>query len=74
MTNGNKVRSVSRTIDQLVEEVPVFLLRIEEITEDLDDKLEWREFKFCFKVASSKVVSIFHVVYGVCIALRSCKI
>lgn len=57
MTSGNKVRSVSRSLEQLVEELPVFLLRLEEVTAALDDKLEWREFKFCFKVGSSKVVS-----------------
>ncbi|XP_054262009.1 uncharacterized protein LOC128985991 isoform X2 [Macrosteles quadrilineatus] len=55
LTSGNKVRSVSRSLEQLVEELPVFLLRLEEVTAALDDKLEWREFKFCFKVGSSKV-------------------
>lgn len=61
MTSGNKVRSVSRSLEQLVEELPVFLLRLEEVTAALDDKLEWREFKFCFKVGSSKVVSILFI-------------
>uniref|UniRef100_A0A1B6MP93 BTB domain-containing protein n=1 Tax=Graphocephala atropunctata TaxID=36148 RepID=A0A1B6MP93_9HEMI len=58
MTIGNKVRSVSRSLEQLVEELPVFLLRLEEVTAALDDKLEWREFKFCFKVGSSKVSGV----------------
>lgn len=55
MTSGSKVRSVSRTLEQVIEELPVFLLRLEEVTAALDDRLEWREFKFCFKVGSSKV-------------------
>ncbi|XP_075220250.1 uncharacterized protein LOC142323850 isoform X2 [Lycorma delicatula] len=55
MTSGNKVRSVSRSLEQVIEELPVFLLRLEEVTNALDDRLEWREFKFCFKVGSSKV-------------------
>lgn len=57
MTSGNKVRNVSRSLEQVVEELPVILLRLEEVIAALDDRLEWREFKFCFKVGSSKVVS-----------------
>ena len=57
MTSANKVRSVARNLEQLIEELPIFLLRLEEVTAALDDKLEWREFKFCFKVGTSKVVS-----------------
>ncbi|RZF40536.1 hypothetical protein LSTR_LSTR000415 [Laodelphax striatellus] len=55
MTNVNKVRIVSRSLEQLIEEIPIFLVRLEEITAALDDKLGWRDFKFCFKVGSSKV-------------------
>lgn len=61
MTTANKVRSVSRNLEQLIEELPVFLLRLEEVMAALDDKLEWREFKFCFKVGTSKVVSALKV-------------
>ncbi|XP_034251805.1 uncharacterized protein LOC117651669 isoform X2 [Thrips palmi] len=50
MSNTNKVRSVTRNLDQILEELPVFLLRLQ----DIDDKLEWREFKFIFKIAASK--------------------
>ncbi|XP_039292547.1 uncharacterized protein LOC111055920 [Nilaparvata lugens] len=55
MTNVNKVRIVSRSLEQLIEEIPIFIVRLEEITAALDDKLGWRDFKFCFKVGSSKV-------------------
>ncbi|KAJ1530441.1 hypothetical protein ONE63_005346 [Megalurothrips usitatus] len=51
MSSVNKVRSVARNLDQIMEELPVFLLRLQ----DVDDKLEWREFKFIFKIAASKV-------------------
>ena len=64
MTTANKVRSVTRNLEQLIEELPVFLLRMEEVMAALDDKFEWREFKFCFKVGTSKVVMLkiyFHV-------------
>lgn len=56
MTSVNKVRSVVRNLDQILEELPIFLLRLQ----DVDDKLEWREFKFIFKIAASKTVSILH--------------
>ncbi|KAE8752100.1 hypothetical protein FOCC_FOCC001262 [Frankliniella occidentalis] len=50
MSSVNKVRSVARNLDQIMEELPVFLLRVQ----DVDDKLDWREFKFIFKIAASK--------------------
>lgn len=53
MSSVNKVRSVARNLDQIMEELPVFLLRVQ----DVDDKLDWREFKFIFKIAASKTVS-----------------
>lgn len=56
MTGAQKVRSVARNLELLIEELPIFLLRLEEVTAALDEKLEWREFKFCFKVGTSKVV------------------
>nr|CAD7461669.1 unnamed protein product [Timema tahoe] len=59
MTSANKVRSVSRNLEQLIEELPIFLLRLEEVMAALDDKLEWREFKFCFKVGTAKVRDAF---------------
>jgi hypothetical protein len=65
MTSANKVRSVARNLEQLIEELPIFLLRLEEVTAALDDKLEWREFKFCFKVGTSKVVSSFSVSFTI---------
>ncbi|XP_067013462.1 uncharacterized protein [Anabrus simplex] len=58
MTSASKVRSVARNLEQLIEELPVFLLRLEEVTAALDDRLEWREFKFCFKVGTSKVSGV----------------
>ncbi|XP_047118625.1 uncharacterized protein LOC124799129 [Schistocerca piceifrons] len=58
MTSANKVRSVARNLEQLIEELPIFLMRLEEVTAALDDRLEWHEFKFCFKVGTSKVSGI----------------
>jgi hypothetical protein len=72
MTTANKVRSVTRNLEQLIEELPVFLLRMEEVMAALDDKFEWREFKFCFIVGTSKVVLLkidFPVLFFLKIAL-----
>ena len=57
MSSGNKIRSITRNLETLMEELPVFLLRLEEVTGALDEKLEWNESQFCFKVGTSKVVS-----------------
>lgn len=56
MSIVQKARSVANNLETIIEELPIFLLRVEEVTAALDEKLEWREFKFCFKVGTSKVV------------------
>jgi hypothetical protein len=58
MSTAQKVRSIARNLEQLIEELPIFLLRLEDVTSAFDEKLEWREFKFCFKVGTSKVSGI----------------
>lgn len=72
MSSAQKVRSVARNLELLIEELPIFLLRLEEVTAALDEKLEWREFKFCFKVGTSKVVSIGEL-YVIQNRLRECE-
>nr|CAD7264660.1 unnamed protein product [Timema shepardi] len=71
MTSANKVRSVSRNLEQLIEELPIFLLRLEEVMAALDDKLEWREFKFCFKVGTAKVCGVLEKMTAHCSLLQS---
>lgn len=56
MTETQKIRTVTRNFDQLIEELTFFLIQLEELPSALDDKLELSEFKFCFKVGTSKVV------------------
>ncbi|XP_059480539.1 uncharacterized protein LOC132199661 [Neocloeon triangulifer] len=60
MTTANKVRSVSRNVEQLTEELPIFLLRLEEVMAALEEKFEWRDFKFCFRDGASKVSGVLH--------------
>jgi len=40
----------------LLEELPVFLLRLEEIMIAFDDRFQWKDFKFCLQLAISQVV------------------
>lgn len=61
MSESQKIRSVGRNLDQLIEELPLFSLRLDDVRAALDDTLEWREFKFCFKVGTSKVVCYIHL-------------
>lgn len=72
MSFAQKVRSVSRNLDQLIDELPFFLLRLEEVTAALDDRVEWRDFKFCFKVGTSKVVSKVRVQSMIIVELMKC--
>src|ERR1700754_2855698 len=51
-----KVRCVSRNLEQLIEELPVFLIRLEEIMMAFDDRFQWKDFKFCLQLAISQVV------------------
>ncbi|KAJ8971383.1 hypothetical protein NQ317_006950 [Molorchus minor] len=58
MSPSQKVRSISRNLEQLIDELPVLLIRLEERAAVFDEKLEWRDFKFCFKVGTSRVSDI----------------
>ena len=56
MAIASKIRCVSRNLEQLDEELPVFLLRLEEIMVAVDDRFQWKDFKFCLQLAISQVV------------------
>ena len=58
MPTPHQVRSVARNIEMLVEELPIALLRLDEIKAGIEERLDWREFNFWFKVATAKVVRI----------------
>ncbi|XP_066973665.1 uncharacterized protein [Macrobrachium rosenbergii] len=58
MGGGARIRGVARIIEHFTEELPVLTLRLEEAAAALEDMLEWSEFKFVFKGATSKVGSI----------------
>lgn len=51
------MRGVARIISHFTEELMVLPQRLEEVAQALEDMMEWSEFKFVFKGATSKVVS-----------------
>ena len=56
MTQEEKVRSIAKNLEQLIDEVPLFLVRIEELMAALDEKVTWKDWKYSFKLGTSKVV------------------
>ncbi|XP_074647658.1 uncharacterized protein LOC141903440 isoform X2 [Tubulanus polymorphus] len=56
MSEGEKIRLISRNLEQLGEEVLLFFsIRVEELMAALDEKFSWREWKYFFKLGTSKV-------------------
>jgi len=55
MNLSNKQRTIRRNMEQLIIEMPSYIFRLEEISDSLDDKIGWKEFKFCFKLATSQI-------------------
>ncbi|CAG9817046.1 unnamed protein product [Phaedon cochleariae] len=58
MSSSQKIRSIARNLEQLIEELPIFLIKLEETASVFDDRLGWRDFKFCFKVGTSKISDV----------------
>ncbi|XP_013420010.1 uncharacterized protein LOC106180548 [Lingula anatina] len=55
MSQEEKIRSVAKNLEQLIDEVPLFLVRVEELMSALDEKVTWKEWKYLFKLGTSKV-------------------
>ncbi|KAK3802051.1 hypothetical protein RRG08_064644 [Elysia crispata] len=54
-SQADKVRCVSHSLKHLVDELPSLLIRLRELTSALDQKVTWKEWKYIFKMATSKV-------------------
>ena len=54
---AGKARQISWQIEQIVDELPLYLMRIEEFANLLDERLVLGTFKFCFVVGATMVVS-----------------
>ncbi|XP_050099037.1 uncharacterized protein LOC126579612 isoform X2 [Anopheles aquasalis] len=51
-------QTVRRNLDQLAVEVPAAIGQLEELCDTIDEKIGWKEFKFCFKFLTSQVNGI----------------
>ncbi|XP_052872917.1 uncharacterized protein LOC128278266 [Anopheles cruzii] len=51
-------QTVRHNLEQLVVEVPAAIGQLEELCDTIDEKIGWKEFKFCFKFLTSQVNGI----------------
>lgn len=56
MNAANKKQTIRQNLEQLILDIPTYILIIENISNSLDEKIGWKEFKFCFKLATSQIV------------------
>lgn len=56
MNTANKQQTIRQNLEQLILDIPTYILIIENISNSLDEKIGWKEFKFFFKLATSQIV------------------
>ena len=57
MNLAEKQSCISINMDHVLTEIPIIIERLEDLSKSMDDKFGWKEFKFCFKFATSHIVS-----------------
>lgn len=57
MNEFNQEQTLRQNFDQLILNIRTYLLIVENISNSFDGRMGWKEFKFCFKLATSQVVS-----------------
>lgn len=57
MNLAEKQNCISINMDHVLIEIPIVIERLEDLSKSMDDKFGWKEFKFCFKFATSYIVS-----------------
>ncbi|XP_075557795.1 uncharacterized protein LOC142589950 isoform X1 [Dermacentor variabilis] len=55
MGGGSKIRSVTKNFEQFIDEIPMLILRIEEMRLAVLEKESYTEWKFLFRLGTSKV-------------------
>lgn len=53
----SKRSTINQNLEQLILDIPTYILIMENLSDRLEEKLGWKEFKFCFKLATSQIVS-----------------
>ncbi|KAL7743025.1 hypothetical protein ACLKA6_011381 [Drosophila palustris] len=51
----SKQSTINQNLEQLIMDIPAYIKLIQNLSDRLDDKLGWKEFKFCFKLATSQI-------------------
>jgi hypothetical protein len=57
MDLAEKRTCLNMNMENLLIEIPNVIERLEELSRNMDDKFGWKEFKFCFKFATSHIAS-----------------
>ena len=55
---GERIRDISRQIEQLVDEIPFTIHKLHSFSNILQEKLDLESFKFCFTVAASLIAEL----------------
>uniref|UniRef100_A0A1I8PSK8 BTB domain-containing protein n=1 Tax=Stomoxys calcitrans TaxID=35570 RepID=A0A1I8PSK8_STOCA len=50
-----KHSTINQNLEQLILDIPTYILIMENLLDRLEEKLGWKEFKFCFKLATSQI-------------------
>lgn len=56
MDELSKQSTIYENIHQLIGYIPTCINLMEEVLDRVEGKLGWKEFKFCFKLATSQIV------------------
>ncbi|TMW41543.1 hypothetical protein DOY81_013377, partial [Sarcophaga bullata] len=51
----SKRSTIQQNLEQLIVDIPTYILIMENLSDRLEEKLGWKEFKFCFKLATSQI-------------------
>uniref|UniRef100_A0A0A1WFP9 BTB/POZ and MATH domain-containing protein 4 n=1 Tax=Zeugodacus cucurbitae TaxID=28588 RepID=A0A0A1WFP9_ZEUCU len=51
----SKRSTINQNLEQLIIDIPAYILIMENLADRVDEKLGWKEFKFCFKLATSQI-------------------
>ncbi|XP_061388416.1 uncharacterized protein LOC133323510 [Musca vetustissima] len=51
----SKRSTINQNLEQLIVDIPTYILIMENLADRLEEKLGWKEFKFCFKLATSQI-------------------
>ncbi|XP_055384849.1 uncharacterized protein LOC129614321 [Condylostylus longicornis] len=51
----DKISTINQNFEQLLVDIPAYIVILENLSDKFDDNIGWKEFKFCFKLATSQI-------------------